>query len=218
MIDEVESRARVADALGKAVNELARRHMRRLTQEPALTAKIGEALEREAEKIAVEGYDVTIVVQDIPDRGPGSLEHESGIDLYVNITVVTAQRTSSKGIIIQAKKETRGRDPGLEEQCEKMWKRSKSAYAWVYGLDGTTIIDAKSLLGERGRPVQTHPHRPPEDLFDAVLECAEGDFAIGLPDGISIDEGLTSVMADLRAGRGAAFVLSKHDGDASRYG
>ena len=61
------------------VSETCIRHYSALTQEPQLTAKIAEAIERELNELVIDEIAVEVRMQDFPDRGRGSLERLSGV-------------------------------------------------------------------------------------------------------------------------------------------
>ena len=221
MIDDERERRRLAQLLGAIVDRIAARHAGRKTQESQITAKIGHALEdaqtavkealdaEMAEGLSLPPYDIRITAQDIPERGPGALEKPTGIDLYVNVTVRNDRSRKSKAFVIQAKKGERADD--LKGQCRKMLDRSDSAYAWVYGPEGCSVIDAKAVAESRGgRAIRDLPRRTATDVFDAVLACSEGDVTLGLPDDEDGESAaLEQVLERLRAARGVSFVMTR---------
>jgi hypothetical protein len=75
------------------------------TEEPELTSRLGEAIESELRHHPLEEgrMRVEVATQDIPSRGPGSLERKTGVDLYISIIREDTDETVSKGIIIQSK-------------------------------------------------------------------------------------------------------------------
>lgn len=218
MIDDKEERERIARILGGVVDRIAIRHAGRKTQEPQVTPRIGQALE-DAQLATKEtlsdgalrgdplpGYDIRITTQDIPDRGPGALEKPSGSDLYVNVSVRTGERYASKAFLVQAKKGEG--DERLAEQCRKMLARSDSAYAWIFGKAGCSVIDAQTIDTHPDSDLGELSHRGAAAVFEAILECSEGDVALGLPDVEDEDAALDDVLDRLRASTGVSFVLT----------
>jgi hypothetical protein len=64
------ARKLIAMALGGAVDRTVRDHFSGITQEPALTARIGHALETEFDNKPILDFNVRVFTQDIPDHGP----------------------------------------------------------------------------------------------------------------------------------------------------
>lgn len=203
MIEDASERRRIALVLGAIVDELAAKHAKRVTQEPALTARIGQALETTLAGLNAN-HDIQIITQDVPDRGPGSMEKASGIDLYVNITV-RKPRPISKGILVQAKN-GRARQ-GVDGQCRKMLKRSGSSYGWFYGPDGTLVLDAAEILANPDTLLRKLTRRTPTEVFEEILKCAEGDPRIGIPIDVDQEAGLAEIMKSLKTLHGLSFIL-----------
>lgn len=209
MIEDASERRRIAIVLGAIVDELAAKHVKRVTQEPALTARIGQALETILAELngqlTLANHDIEIITQDVPDRGPGSMEKASGIDLYVNITV-RKPRPISKGILVQAKN-GRARQ-GVDGQCRKMLKRSGSSYGWFYGPDGTLVLDAAEILANPDTLLRKLARRTPAEVFEEILKCAEGDPRIGIPVDVDQEAGLADIMKSLKTLHGLGFTLT----------
>lgn len=220
MIRDENERNRVAAVLGEIVDRIARTQCARRTQEPAITSKIGQALEDARLAIGRAAVrprspiDVRIMVQDIPDRGKGSLEKKSGVDLYVNISVQGEGRTRSKGILIQAKKGEKREN--LVDQCKKMRERSDASYTWIYTPEGCLVINAADILDEPALSPSKLPRRTPTEVFDKILECSEGDERIGIDDGEGEEAGLERVMQELEAPAGIDFII-REDGLPRRW-
>ena len=146
MISDKQTRDLIAAAMASAVDEKCASHYGGITQEPALTARIGETLENKLDGAVVNGWMINVVTQDFPDRGPGSLERATGADLYVGIAVTADGRTTSKGFLAQAKWVDDVSDQQkLREQCADMLARTNSAYVWFYGPDGITFLPARTV-------------------------------------------------------------------------
>jgi len=174
----------IATAMRETADQVCRDHYHSISQEAQITSRIAQALESSMQQYEFLGNRVEIVVQDLPDRGPRSLESRLGADLYVGIRVVRDGRLEmSKGLFAQSKLGTHLSKDGrskLVDQCEKMRKRSPASYVWVYTPDGVRVItvqdvvrrDSRNLLG--GRRL--------DEAFSETFACHEGDPGIKLPD------------------------------------
>ena len=99
----------LADLIRGAVDDTVKQQIARRAQEPPISSKIAAMIEARLNGVMVNGHTVSVVVQDFPDRGPGSWENKSGADLYVGIQVASWLRAAppvAKGLLIQAKKES----------------------------------------------------------------------------------------------------------------
>jgi hypothetical protein len=198
MISEKRTRDLIAAAMASVADEKCADLYSGITQEPAVTSRIGAALENKLDGTDYNGWTVSVVTQDFPDRGRGSLERATGADIYVGIAVTAGGQTTSKGFLAQAKWADDFSDQErLREQCSDMLARTSAAYVWFYGPEGITFLPASTVQLRtdrshyRGRPLQ------PE--FARILQCTKGDPALGLPSGVPIREALGNRLLDLKA-------------------
>jgi hypothetical protein len=212
MIDDLRIRHEFADLIRRALDLLAQDHFDALTQEPPLTARAGERLENLQVVGLPEGFKFKIITLDIPDRGWGALEKETGTDLYVGVEVTFDGRRTSKGFLVQAKWDD-PRSPAeanrLADQCDTMLGISDNAYVWSYGKEGVKVEKAQAFSrGTEGAGGLTV--RDIGELFDAVLECTEGDQGLGLPEVDRPRAALGDMIERVRAQRGVAFQIEAH--------
>jgi hypothetical protein len=184
-------------------------HFPARTQEHQLTARLGQALESEFRSLEVLGYRFSVITQDIPDKGRGSLESRFGADLLISISLAGE---FDKGLLIQSKWKD-NRDPNLDTQCRQMLALSKSSYVWVYGPSGARTINARSLA------------RSPDSiasrwawnigaLMRRVLDCKAGDPALGVGLGPDRRAGLTRKLGELEAQAGLSMrILRPYEGE-----
>lgn len=175
MITEKFARDLIAAALGSTIDEVCSEHYGGLTQEPAMTSRIGAALEERFNKRVIGDYELQVVTQEFPDRGKGALEKRVGADLYVGISVHHGRQIESKGFLVQAKMYKKRR-VNLHEQCDEMMKRTDAGYVWVYRKDGV-----RSVQSERVLALERLHGDPVTEMLARVLECVEGDRALALP-------------------------------------
>lgn len=170
------------NAIGQAVRDAAdcvcREHYGSLTQEPALTSRIAQAVEDRMRHFQHHGYQVQVVTQDVPDRGRDALEGKLGADLYVGIRLVRNRRVRmSKGFLVQAKLDGRPDRRRLEEQSNKMSSFTRASYVWIYTEDGVNVVRANEASADY-REV-----RRLDSLITETLYCHEGDFGLAIPRG-----------------------------------
>ncbi len=220
---EETTRNVLAELIRGTIDDTVRRQLRRRAQEPSITSKIADALEEQLNGFEINGYIVTVVSQEFPDRGPGSLEKLSGADLYIGIRVDSPYqpRPIAKGMLIQAKKvhpigkiDMRGSDAEhsvtkqhgiLLEQCEKMRQRSeKGSFVWIYGPDGTSVVPASEVLDQRVFLPETLASRDVGQQFRDILDCFSGDPALIGGDIFEDDEALGDYLREIAVQRGVA--------------
>lgn len=208
MIADKQTRDLIAALLASAADEECADHFGGITQEPALTARIGKALEDKLRNVDLRGWNVRVLTQDLPDRGAGALERKIGADIYFGIEVMSDGRRETKGFLAQAKwRDDRGGQTRLTEQCSDMLKRTDSAYVWFYGPDGITYLNARTVETRddrvvfRGKRLQHH--------FARILECVEGDRSIGLPSGPNQRTALGEMLENLGATTGIAVSITE---------
>ena len=132
--------------------------------------------------MTVSGVRLRIVTQDISDRGSKALEKPLGADIYIGIEDLTGPARETKGLLVQAKMRKYLHSMSLKEDCEKMLRRSKASYVWVYDERGLKVLDAQQIVGDPDHLSPNTKQRLPSTLFSRVLKCVEGDRALGLPD------------------------------------
>jgi hypothetical protein len=179
------ARKLIANALGDAVYQSIREHLSGISQEPQITSRIGQKLESTIDGKTILGYELSVITQDIPDRGPKSLEKLIGADLYVGISVNSGGNIQTKGFLTQAKiigklKAQKDFDD-LDDACTQMLERSDSSYDWLYENSGVRVIKAEDVLKRTARDPSTWQRGRASTVFSRTLECTEGDFGIGLP-------------------------------------
>jgi hypothetical protein len=206
-----------------AVDGTVRQHWGRPTQEPQLTAKIAENLERlRGLTIAGESISVTIIAQDLPDRGPGSLESRTGADLYIGLKIKTPNSEIKKGLLIQAKwnEAMPPREMArLKDQCSELLDRSSNgAFVWAYGPSGTKVIPAREYFrGPTYQPSDLSSSNI-EELFMNVMECISGDPNLAPQALFDNTDGLESFLEEVAAKSGVLIEAAPADEMTRRPG
>lgn len=206
MIKDAVSREQIAASFRAIIDEVCAEHVGTLTQEPALTARIGQAIESRLNGYEFGEYTLKVITQDIPDRGPSSLESAIGADLYVNIEVQSSGAKKSKGFLVQAKMEG-GISRKLRTQCENMLSRSRSAYVWTYKKDGVRVAPATRAV-ETPKRLRWHGTNA-YDLFSEVLACREGDPDLAVPSSPNPREALRRFLNELDIRSGIAVKIEE---------
>jgi hypothetical protein len=106
-----EQIAQLASDIESAVNSVTIEHYPAVTQEHQLTSRIAQALEDSLNGKQYGVASVSVITQELPDRGRSSLEKPLGGDMYVGISL---EGDFDKGLLIQAKWDENQR--GLFEQ------------------------------------------------------------------------------------------------------
>lgn len=179
---EPEIRDQISHALGDTINNVVREHYGQLTQEPQLTARIGERLEATLDDTIYSGYKVNIFTQDIPSLGRGSMENKSGADLFISVSFSDETKSKSKGIFIQSKFDGNIKKSEITRQCSDMQKKSSSAYLMVYTPEGAFIYPASEIHKMRKNSLNGLERRTAEGFFNRVFACDAGDQSWGIPD------------------------------------
>ena len=208
------TREMIATALREVADDVCRDHVMTITQEPQITSRIGEALERRLAGSNINGYRVEVLTQDLPDRGSRSLERPVGADIYLGIRVMLGGHVdTSKGMLAQAKKwpnlsaEEGG---GLTEQCKRMLARSPASYVWIYTVDGVGVVSAEDVIRRELRKLSYR--RRLDEVLSEILACNEGDTALGLPPGRDTRRLVGMMLEELRGVRtGIAVSISSDD-------
>ena len=175
----------IAKALGRAVDQAVKDHLSGISQEAQITSRIGQILESTLSGKEVLDHRIEVFTQDIPDRGPGSLEKAIGADLYVGISVSTGGQRKTKGFLVQAKIDRKLKSSSdfaaLDKDCRDMLQRSDASYLWLYESNGVRVVDAKNVVKRGSRSPKELQRRRASTVFSRTLECSEGDFSLGLP-------------------------------------
>jgi hypothetical protein len=201
MIGDKVERDTIAAALASIANRVCIEHLSGLTQEPPLTARIGQALESESKYLNLFGRKITVLTQDYPDKGPGALERPAGADLYFGISVETAGGPISKGFLVQAKfQDSKEHVDKLKEQCRKMRRQTKDANVWFYGEGGIKTQPAWRII-KNPNPKLYRGSSLAEYLSD-VLECTKGDVKLGIPTIGDRRESLENLLRELAIPQG----------------
>ena len=203
------ARNALSKLLADAVNDVARDHYDTISQEPALSARIGQRAEclsgRRRRK-----YQLEVVSQDIPDRGRNSLERKIGADIYFGVRITGARQTITKGFLVQSKWDHGQVSKKLTTQCEDMLRRTQNgAFVWIYGKAGVSSIPAKDLVSSVQQTTAYKPHGEPlGQFFRQVLDCRHGDFDLASSDIFTDRRKLSDYVADLRVRTGIAVSIT----------
>lgn len=225
---EERTRDLLAELIRRTVDDTVRRQLRRRAQEPSITSKIADALETQLNGFEINGYVVTVGSQEFPDRGPGSLEKQSGADLYNGIRVDSPWQPIpiAKGMLIQVKKvrpigkvNMRGIDSeqaatkphgALLDQCAKMRERSETgSFVWVYDQDGTGVVPASEVLDQRVFAPESLASRDVGQQFRDILDCFSGDPGLIGSDIFEDDEALGDYLREIAVQRGVAINVAR---------
>ena len=171
MIKDLEARKIISDAIGRALDELVRDRMTGLVEEPDITSRVGQRLEDRFDGKTLGGYGIRVITETVTSHGSKSLEKPMGTDLYLAVEIEDAMgSTTSKGVLIQAKRLDKIARNDLVEQCRRMnLITKKGSVVWLY--DKTGIKVARSPDVERGSMA---PFGNAE-FFERVLKCSIGD-------------------------------------------
>jgi len=189
MLTDLE-KSLIAAAISSKIDEAAKQKYGTPTQEHQLTSRIAGLLE-DLNGLDILQNRITVVAQEMPDKGAGALEKSTGADLYISITN-SGYDGFSKGILVQTKRlkptlktavggyyyRSIG-DPRLSDQCARMLHISPDSYVWVYGEKGVGVVHARDALDIGA--AESVPDRSTYDLFRQIVECEEGDTRYGLP-------------------------------------
>jgi hypothetical protein len=213
--DDPLARKQIAIALGTIVDCTVREHIAGITQEPPLTARIGQALQAASAdgRINVGRHRVRIITQDIPDRGPHALERDIGADLYVGIEVGEGKSRETKGFLVQAKLSRNLRNTAdLLDECRDMLQRTRASYVWLYSDKGVRVLKAKQIRDFARTGPEDLPARKASTLFARTLECREGARVLGLPDArdpARMRSAIGIMLEELRAAQGVAISIDR---------
>lgn len=168
----------ISSSIADSINEMVAEHFGQ-TQEHHLTPRIGQHIEDSLGGRFIGSSKISVITQDLKDKGSRSLEKKLGFDLYVGISL---EDEFDKGIIVQSK--ISGKSRGLKDQCERMLNMTKQSYVWEYNKNGVKVKRAQSVLNK-----DSYAHGDEtwssglEYLFAQVLRCKSGDRSIGIAPG-----------------------------------
>lgn len=142
-----------------------------LVEEPDITSRVGQRLEDRFNGKILGGYGIRVITETVTSHGPKSLEKPMGTDLYLAVEIEDARgNTTSKGVLIQAKRLDKISGSDLVEQCRRMnLITKKGSVVWLYDEKGIKV--ARSPDVEQGSMV---PFGNAE-FFNRVLKCSIGD-------------------------------------------
>lgn len=197
-------RALIATALREVADKVCRDQVSSITQEHQITSQIGQALVQRMSGWRFGMYRVQVATQDFPDHGRGALERSVGADIFVGVRILRGDRSLlSKGILVQAKRGShlspRAKDD-LDDQCERMRRRTDAAYVWLYTANGVRVLRAENVINRSNGNLSGG--RRLDALFSETLACNEGDPRIGIPPGRLRQATLGSMLEELRAEQG----------------
>ncbi len=171
MIDDAWTRRQIAKSISGSLDTLVKDRMTGLVEEPDITSRIGQRLEDSFDGRDLHGFRVRVISETMPSHGPGSLEKPTGTDLYIALSITDRfGHQTSKGILVQAKREDRLHWSDLQEQCRRMRHISaKGSVVWLYRWNGIGVMRA-SDVERRSTPVVDA-----DAFFESVLGCKIGD-------------------------------------------
>ena len=169
----------ISEAVRSAVDAVVRTHYSRLTQEHQLTSRIAQSIEQTLGNSHFLGHRVRIIVQELPDKGPGSLEKKVGADLYVAVKFDSPESAIAKGFFVQAKWDTpltKAEKELLDEQCQNLvWRSKLGSFVWLYSPDGTKVIAADEVLAHPTQQPGELTYHDVKALMSNVFDCTSGD-------------------------------------------
>ncbi|QDW35837.1 hypothetical protein FFI89_000990 [Bradyrhizobium sp. KBS0727] len=190
----------IAGLVDLVAEEVCERHYDAPTQEHQLSAKLADAFERELRSLFDLPFEITVKVQDFPDKGKGSWEKESGADLYISLVIHDDEKgTVNKGMLVQSKWDHtfKPNNKDFREQCEKMLELSKSSYVWKFGPHGVESVQAEDVLNPpQESSFSESPHTVGKQIADGI-KCTQGDETIGRDLTLRDPESLTDIMRRL---------------------
>ncbi|MFL6721765.1 MAG: hypothetical protein ACJ8FT_08185 [Sphingomonas sp.] len=196
----------ISEAIRSAVDSTVQKHLPALTQEPQLTSRIAEALEQRLNGMRFLNSTVRVVTQELPDRGRGALEHETGVDLFVGLKVETGRFHLAKGLFVQAKWAaplTSRERKDLVSQCKFMLRHTdKGALVWLYGPLGTSVVPASEVVENPMTNPSELCGRNVAELFSDVMDCVSGDRALVMPGIFDDRQALGRMLEEFRVRQG----------------
>lgn len=175
--------------------------MKGLTEEPDITSRIGQRLEDRFNDRVLRGYRVRVITETITSHGRNSLEKPMGTDLYFAISVEDELgNKTTKGVLVQAKRQDKFNLRQLTEQCRRMnMVTKKGAVVWIYSPTGIDVIRSVDV------PTHSSSRFGVDKLFDRVLECELGDRR-KVPNGQFGDRGELKTMIETLGAKNAVWL------------
>lgn len=195
---DVKTRNKIMQSLGQAVDSVVREHYPGLSQEPAITSRIGQNIEACLNGRHIGDYVIRIITQDIPDRGSRSLEKITGTDLFISVSL-EGSHGFDKGFLVQTKFDRGLNRTELQGQCRRMQRISKSSYVWVYTREGVSVVSAEEVMRMQGNSLEGLQSRSVAGFFGRVLDCNAGSKKLGIPPVAGRRAILTRRLQELRA-------------------
>ncbi|BAV48096.1 hypothetical protein MesoLj113a_19330 [Mesorhizobium sp. 113-1-2] len=187
------------------IDEVVVEHYDALTQEHQLSSRIGQALEDKLNGERFLGAGLSIITQDMPDKGIGALEKKIGTDMFIGVSV---EGQFDKGFLVQSKW-LHNVDPKLPQQCQRMLDITAASFVWFYGARGVRIQRAEKVI--EGLMHTRHQERTwsenPAKLMGDVLACRRGDHSLGIPAGPNRRARLTSMLKQMAAGTAVSIAV-----------
>jgi hypothetical protein len=201
LISDVEARSEIARAFGSALDDLVHERMKGLVEEPDITSRIGQRLEERFDGKVLRGYRVRVITETIPSHGAQSLEKPLGTDLYFAISVEDGLgNTTTKGVLVQAKRRDKLDWTTLEEQCRRMnMVTKKGSVVWIYTQSGIDVVRSVDV------PKRSSAAFGVDKLFDRVFECELGDRR-KVPSGPLGDRGKLKEMIEALGAKNAVWL------------
>lgn len=188
----------ISEAFRSVIDEVVVEHYGALTQEHQLSSRIGQALENKLNGERFLGAGLSIITQDMPDKGKGALEKKTGTDMFIGVSV---EGQFDKGFLVQSKW-LHNADPKLTQQCQRMLDITAASFVWLYGPKGVRVQSADKIV--EGLTHTRHQERSwsqnPAKLMGDVLACRRGDHSLGIAAGPNRRARLTSMLEEIEAG------------------
>lgn len=195
----------LAEHIDAAVQKVAHQHHLRGSQEPDLTSRVLQAIEHEVRRIDLSDVRIEVDTQIVDSIG-SSNKSNSGADAYISIVRTDGGRRVSKGLLVQAKRESslerRSERQRLGKQCRKMRRRTDDAYVWVLNEEGVRSVQA--------RPYATAPMpngslrqwaTSPGELIKNAAACTRGDPGLGRDLDLPVHKGMRRMVDQVGAER-----------------
>jgi hypothetical protein len=200
MLDQ-DARTQIAEALGEEVDSVVRDHYPSLSQEPAITSRVGQRLEDQLDGRPVGDYRLRVITQDFPDRGQGAWEKRIGADLFLSVSL-EGPDGFDKGLIVQTKLDRRLDRLELQDQVAKMRRHTPSSYVWIYTDNGVAVVSAHEVERMQSNSLAGLYTRSATGFFGRILDCYAGSRRLGVPPVVNRRAVLTQRLLELRARRG----------------
>jgi hypothetical protein len=171
VIKDLKARKKISEAIGNSLDDLVRDRMTGLIDEPDITSRVGQRLEERFDGRMLGGYRIRVISETITSKGPKSLEKPMGTDLYLAVEIEDAiGKTTSKGVLIQAKRLDKIAGNDLVEQCRRMnLITQKGSVVWLYDKTGIKVARSPDVTRGSMAPFGN------AEFFGHVLKCSIGD-------------------------------------------